>query len=341
MPNVTDTKMKTMKALYYENFGGPEVLQIRDVPIPEPKDNEVLIKVEASHYSNGDAIARTGKTPWPLMQIPAKILMGIFKPKNRILGGEFSGTVEQVGQGVSKYKLGDRVFGFTDMQFGAHAEFVCLPETAPITHCPGEVSFEDAAAIGGSNAQTALHFVQTANIQPGDHVLINGASGGIGRVALQLAKHKGATVVGTCSAQNKELVLALGADEAIDYRTTDFTQQGKKYDVIIDCAGFLSWRKVEPVLTAKGKHLLAMFYISHLLKQRQTKGKGGKQQLCVLAPGSAEKLQMIGTLLASGGLKPVISKRFPMNKAIEAAALYDTNTQAGCIILLPQVWNEK
>ena len=330
---------KTMKALYYERFGGPEVLQIRDLPVPEPKDNEVLIKVEVTHYCNGDQLARIGNSPWPLMRPAAKLMMGIFKPRQKVLGGEFSGVVERVGKDVTKYKAGDRVFGFTDMQFGAHAEFVCLPEKAPISILPDEVSFEDGAAIGGSNAQTAIHFINVADIKPGQKVLINGASGGIGRVALQLAKHLGAHVTGTCSEQNKQLVLDLGADAVIDYRVTDFTTKGEKYDVIIDCAGFLPWRKVEPVLTPTGKHMLAMFHISHLLQQRKTKGKGGKEQLCVLAPAKPENLKRIGELLAEGALKPIISKRFSFDGVIEAAKLYDTNTQKGCIIVKPHEWN--
>jgi len=330
---------QSMKALYQEKFGGPEVLQIRDVPVPEPKDNEVLIKVEAAHMGNGDQVARTGNSPWPLMKLPAKLIMGFFKPKINIPGGEFSGTVEQVGKGVTQYQAGDRVFGFTDMQFGAHAQFVCLPETAPITRLSNDVSFEAAAAIGGSNAQTAMHFIRTANIQPGDQVLINGASGGIGRVATQLAKAKGAIVTGTCSAQNAELVVALGADHVIDYRETDFTTQGKKYDVIIDCAGFLPWHKVEPVLNPKGRHLLAMFGFSHLWKQLQTKGKGGKQQLCVLAPSSPDKLSEIGTRLADGSLKSIISHRFSMNKAIDAAWAYENKIRTGCIVIQPQQWD--
>jgi len=332
---------KTMKALYYEKFGGPEVLQLRDMPVPQPKENEVLIKVEATNYSNGDQLARIGSSPWPLMKIPARIMMGIFRPKMKVLGGEFAGIVEQVGKDVTEYKAGDRVFGFTDMQFGAHAEFVCLPETAPIGICPDEVSLEDAAAIGGSNSQTAIHFINVADIKPGQKVLINGASGGIGRVAVQLAKHHGAHVTGTCSEQNKQLVADLGADEVINYRETDFTKQNVKYDVIIDCAGFLPWHKVEPVLTPKGKHLLAMFYISHLLRQRKTKGKGGKEQLCVLAPSKPENLKRIGELLAQGELKPIITHRFPLTKAIDAAKLYDTNTQAGCILVLPQAQSER
>jgi len=329
---------KTMKAVYYEQYGGPEVLEILDVPVPTPNADEVLIKVEATHICNGDQLARIGNSPWPLMRYPAKLMMGVFKPKHNILGGEFSGVVESVGNAVTQYKAGDRVFGFTDMQFGAQAEFVCLPETAPITHCPDDVELETAAAIGGSNSQTALHFINVANIQPGDEVLVNGASGGIGRVAVQLAKHLGANVTGTCSVQNMDLVKQLGADTVFDYRATDFTKQRKQYDVIIDCAGFLPWHKVEPVLKAKGRHLLAMFGFSHLWKQRQTKGKGGKQQLCVLAPGSKEKITKIGQLLSEGSLKPIITNRFAMSDAIEAAKLYDTNTQAGSIILLPQQW---
>lgn len=329
---------KTMKALYYQKFGGPEVLEIRDVPIPEPKENEVQIKVEVTHYCNGDQLARIGNSPWPLMRIPAKLMMGIIKPRHKILGGEFSGVVTKVGSKVSKYKPGDRVFGFTEMQFGAHAEYLCLPEKAPFGILADEVSFEDGAAIGGANAQTAMHFINVADIKPGQKVLINGASGGIGRVALQLAKHLGATVTGTASANNLELVRALGADRAINYRTTDFTQEDEKYDVIIDCAGFLPWSKVERVLAPKGKHLLAMFYISHLLQQRKTKGKGGKEQLCVLAPAKPENLKRIGELLAEGALKPVITKRFSFDKVIEAAKLYDTNTQQGCIIVKPHEW---
>lgn len=332
---------QTMKALYQEAFGGPEVLQLRDLPAPSPKENEVLIKVMSAHMGNGDQVARTGNSPWPLMKLPAKIMMGFFKPKLKIPGGEFSGIVEHVGAKVTKYKVGDRVFGFTDMQFGAHAQFVSLPETAPIALLPDDVSFDDGAAIGGSNAQTAMHFVRTAQIGSDTKVLINGASGGIGRVATQLAKALGAHVTGTCSAQNQDLVKKLGADETIDYRKTDFTKQGKKYDVIIDCAGFLPWHKVEPVLTPKGRHLLAMFGFSHLWKQKQTKGKGGKQQLCVLAPASDDKLAEIAARLADGSLKPIVSHTYSMNQAIDAAWAYENKVREGCIVIHPQEWNEQ
>ena len=322
-----------MQAIVYQNYGAAEVLRLADVEKPAPKPNEILIKVQAVHYSNGDSIARTGISPWPLMRIPARLMMGIFRPRQQVLGGEFAGRVIGTGSQVTRFKTGDEIFGFTGMQFGAFAEFLTLPETALITHRPDNVSPNSAAAIGALQAVTALHMMREAKIGPGQKVLINGASGGIGRPAVQLAKHFGAHVTGVCSTRRVDLVKKLGADAVIDYTKEDFRQNGETYDIIFDMVGMNPFEKIAQCLTPKGVHILAMFTLKNLWQARQLARRDGKRVICALAPEKIARLDIIRDLLQKGALKPVIDRTFPLTETIAAAHYVDAGRHRGAIVI--------
>ncbi|CAM2069161.1 NAD(P)-dependent alcohol dehydrogenase [Sulfidibacter corallicola] len=322
-----------MKAIVREKFGSSDVLELREVPRPSPKADEVLIKVHVTHISTGDSKARSGKTPWPLMRVPARMMMGIVKPKQAILGGEFSGQVVDVGERVSRFQIGDEVFGFTGMQFGAFAEWVAMPEHGMITHKPDNVSPENAAAIGPIHVGTSLCFMQKANIKPGHKVLINGASGGLGRPAVLLAKHFGAEVTGVCSTAKMDMVRALGADEVIDYTQEDFTRNGKRYDIIFDMADLTPFAKFKDSLTPSGIHILAMFGLRHLWQMYRTSGSGGKRVICGLGSESPEVLDSIRDLMAGGALVPIIDKIFPLERTAEASRYIDNGEHRGSVLV--------
>lgn len=219
-----------MKALIYNHYGPPEVMKIEEREKPIPKDDEILIKVYATTVTSGDARMRRAD---PFL---VRLINGLFKPKRRILGSEFSGEVEAIGKNVNKFKEGDRVFGGTDLDLGASAEYITLPETVTIAIKPYNISHEEAGAVffGGN---TALHFLKKANIQSGQKILIYGASGSIGTAAVQLAKHFGAVVSAVCSSPNTDLVTSVGADKVLDYTKEDFSLSGETYDVIFDTVG--------------------------------------------------------------------------------------------------------
>ena len=219
----------------YSRFGSPDVLELKEIPKPTPKDHEVLIKVRVTTVTAGDWRARTLNVPKGFGPI-ARVFFGFSRPRQPILGTELSGEIESVGKAVSKFKVGDQVFAFSGASMGCHVEYKCVPEDGALALKPANPSYEEAAAIsfGGT---TALGFLRKAGIRRGDDVLINGASGGVGTAAVQLAKHFGAKVTGVCSTGNLELVKSIGADQVIDYTKEDFTLNGETYDVILDTAG--------------------------------------------------------------------------------------------------------
>jgi NADPH:quinone reductase-like Zn-dependent oxidoreductase len=307
--------MEKMKAIICTKYGLPEVLLLREVDKPTPKDNEVLIKIYATAVTASDCIIRGFKLP-VAMWIPARLALGFTKPIKSILGLVLSGEIEKVGDNVKQFKKGDKVFAHTFMRFGAYAEYTCLPETSAITLMPSNTSFEEAAAIpfGGT---LALYFLKKANIQRGQKVLIYGASGAVGTSAIQLAKHFGAEVSGVCSTVNLELVKSLGADIVIDYTKENFSDNGKQYDLIFDAVGkkkssHLQYKKA---LSPNGKFISV------------DDGNPGERAVC------KDNLNTLKELTEIGIMKPVIDKIYPLEQIVEAHKYVDKGHKKGNVII--------
>lgn len=241
-----------MKAIVYTKYGAPDVLQVKEIEKPNPKDNEVLIQIHAAEATKADCELRSFNFPVKWFWLPLRIMMGITKPKRQVLGGYFAGEVESVGKDVSKFRRGDQVFGSAGLRMGAYGDFVCLPASYTIVPKPHNMSFEEAAAVplGGLNA---LHFLRKAKIQDGDKVLVNGAGGSIGTFGVQIAKAMGAEVTAVDSTIKEEMLRRIGADHFFDYTTEDFTKSGETYDVIFDMVARSSYSACVKSLNPKGR----------------------------------------------------------------------------------------
>jgi NADPH:quinone reductase-like Zn-dependent oxidoreductase len=307
--------MGKMKAIICTKYGPPEVLQVKEIEKPTPKDNEVLIKIFATSVTASDCIIRGFKLPIA-MWIPARLALGLTKPRKAILGLVLSGEIERVGDNVKQFKKGDKVFAHTFLRFGAYAEYICLPETSAITLMPSNTSFEEAAAIpfGGT---LALYYLKKANIQRGQKVLIYGASGAVGTSAIQLAKHFGAEVSGVCSTVNLELVKSLGADIVIDYTKENFTDNGKQYDLIFDAVGkkrssHLQYKKA---LNPNGKFISV------------DDGNPGERAVC------KDNLITLKELTENGIIKPVVDKIYLLDQIVDAHRYVDKGHKKGNVII--------
>ena len=253
-----------MKAIVFQKYGAPDVLQLEEVEKPAPKDDEVLIKIHAATVTAGDCELRSFTFPI-LFWLPLRIMFGLTGPRRKILGQELAGEIESVGKHVTLFKKGDQVFAPTDMNFGAYAEYTCLPSTNAIAMKPANMNYEEAAAVptGGLNA---LHFLRKGNIRSGEKVLINGAAGSIGTAAIQIAKDFGAEVTGVDSTEKLEVLRTIGADHVIDYTREDFTKNGEAYDVILDVIGKSSFSRCVRSLKPNGRYLLAIPELSRMVR---------------------------------------------------------------------------
>ncbi len=302
-----------MKAVVYTQYGPPEVLHLVELPKPTPKDNEVLIKVRATTAHVGDTRMRSFTVPKG-MWLFARLFLGIFAPRRKVLGMELSGDIESVGKNVTRFKPGDPVFGSTSsVNFGGYAEYKCMPEDGILAIKPDNLTYEESAAAP-TGAGTALRCLRKGNIQPGQKVLIYGASGSVGTYAIQIAKHHfGAEVTGVCSGANLELVKSLGADAVIDYTREDFAERGETYDVIFDAVG-----KLEP---AQGKRALKSTGI--YLNVLQDSGRGEK----------IEEFLAVKRLIEDGKLRPVIDRCYPLEQIVEAHRYVDQGHKKGHVVI--------
>jgi NADPH:quinone reductase-like Zn-dependent oxidoreductase len=320
-----------MKAIVYEKYGPPDVLELREVAKPAPRENEILIKVHATTVSVADFRSRSFTVPRSVW-LPARISLGLTKPKKPILGVELAGEVESVGKEVKRFKVGDPVFAATLISFGAYAEYKCLPEDAAISIKPSNISYEEAAALP-IGARTALHFLRKAKVQPGQKVLVYGASGSVGTYAVQLAKYFGAEVTGVCSTANVELVKSLGADQVIDYTGEDFSKNGEMYDVIFVAVDKSSFSACMKALKKDGIYLNVTTPLPgmQMLWAKMTGSK--KIMLGENPPESAEDLTFIKQLVEAGRLKPVIDRSYPLEQIVEAHRYVDKGHKKGNVVI--------
>jgi NADPH:quinone reductase-like Zn-dependent oxidoreductase len=320
-----------MKAAVYERYGPPEVVEIREVPKPEPKEGEVLVKVRATTVTSGDWRVRSLIVPRGFGFL-SRLVFGYSKPRQPILGTELAGDVEAVGKGVTTFKAGDPVFAFAGAKMGCHAEYRCVPAGGLILPKPAALSYDEAAALsfGGT---TALDFFRRGKLQPGESVLVNGASGGVGSAAVQIARHLGAHVTAVTSSANVELVRSLGAHEVIDYKQDDFTRNGKTYDVIMDVVGTAPFSRSKSSLKKGGRLLGVLGTLAELLQAPWASLTSGRKVIAGPVPERLDDLRTLATIAEAGAFKPVIDRRFPFDQIVEAHRLVDSGRKRGNVIV--------
>jgi NADPH:quinone reductase-like Zn-dependent oxidoreductase len=323
-----------MKAVVFDSYGPADVLSIADVPTPSPKPNEVRILVHAASVSAEDPKMRAFDHP-PLLWLPVGVLFGFTRPRFRILGMELAGEIDAVGRDVERFRVGDHVFGYTGVRLGAHAEYRCLPESGVLAKKPENVSFAEAAAIP-NGALTALVFLRNmAKLEPGERILIHGASGAVGTAAVQLAKHFGAHTTGVCSTRNVDLIGSLGADEVIDYTREDFTRRTGAYDVVFDTVAKTSFARVKPSLTPRGRYLVTQFGARELWQMAWTAMVRGQR---IIGGASnfywtAKDLEELSGLIQAGRLRAVIDRRFSLEEAVLAHRYVEQGHKRGNVVL--------
>ncbi|WP_040303648.1 NAD(P)-dependent alcohol dehydrogenase [Algoriphagus machipongonensis] len=321
-----------MKAIVATGYGTPEVFQLQSVTKPEPKANEVLVKVKTSAATKADAMMRTGKPYF------ARLFIGLTKPKTGIPGTGFAGIVEQVGENVSNFQVGDRVFGETAFGFKANAEFLTVSENGVILPLPENIEFAAASNFCDGHLTSYNFLKEIADVKPGQKVLINGASGALGMSAVQIAKYLGAEVTGVCGDRNAGLIKSLGADKVLDYYKEDFTQSEDRYDIIYDTVGKSSFKACKGILKDKGIYLSPVLQFPLMIQMVITSFfKGKKAKFQATGANKEEKLRfMLSEVLEiykAGKLKTVIDRQFPLEKLAEAHTYIDSGHKKGNVVI--------
>jgi NADPH:quinone reductase-like Zn-dependent oxidoreductase len=324
-----------MKAAVHTGYGPPDVVRIAEVDKPVARDNEVLVKVHATTVNRTDCGLRAAK---PFI---SRFFTGLIRPKATILGNEFAGAVEAVGSGVRSFEVADRVFGFSGDRFGAHAEYLTIPEDGSLATMPANVTYEEAAA-STEGSHYALSFIRKAKIRRGQDVLVNGATGAIGSAAVQLLKRLGAQVTAVCDTEHVELVRGLGADRVIDYTAEDFTRDEQAYDVVLDAVGKSSFGRCRRLLKPRGIYLssdlgpLSQNPILALI----TPLFGGKKVMFPIPRDDQEMVRYFKELIESGAFKPLIDRRYPLDQIVEAYRYVETGHKIGNVVISVEPSNE-
>jgi NADPH:quinone reductase-like Zn-dependent oxidoreductase len=322
-----------VRAVVYDRYGPPEVLRLEEVATPVPKDDEVLVKVHAVAVTRADCATREANRRSGLaIQLLSRLISGLRRPRQRILGTEFAGEVAAIGAAVSEFAVGDRVFGTRGFRFGAHAEFICMRDSARIAYKPAGTSFEEAASIcdGGLNA---LWCLRQGDLKKGQRILIYGASGAIGTAAVQLARYFEADVTAVSSTRNLDLVRSLGADRVVDYTREDFTTNGQTYDVIFDAVGKHSFSRCRSSLRRGGRYL-ATDGFRNLLLAPWTSRFGDKKVVFAIPPRYTQQdVLFLKELIEAGKYRAVIDRCYPLEDVVEATRYVETEQKTGNVVL--------
>lgn len=317
-----------MKAIVYHKYGSPDVLELKEVEKPTIKDNEVLIKVYATTVNRTDCAIRKAE---PFI---SRFVSGLIRPKKTILGTEFAGEIEAVGKDVTFFKVGDKVFGFSGNDFGAHAEYMIMPEEGSLTTMPANMTYEESAP-STEGAHYAYNFIKKVNLKSGQKVLVNGATGAIGSAAVQLLKYFGVNVTAVCNTENIELVKSLGANRVIDYTKDDFTKDNQNYSFIFDTVGKSSFAKCKPLLQHGGVYISSElgYMAQNLFLALITPMIGNKKVIFPLPTDCRESILFIKKLIEKGKFKAVIDRKYPLEQIVEAYRYVEKGQKIGNVVI--------
>lgn len=329
-----------MRASVFTSYGPPEVLRLAEVVAPVPGDQDVLVRVRATSVNFGDTLVRNFRSISPrkfhmpfLFWLIGRTTFGLLRPRTTILGSEFAGDVEAVGRRVTRFQVGDRVFGYRGSSMGAYAEYLRVPEKAVMVPMPGNLTYEEAASIP-YGAIMAVGLLRKLRLQPGQRVLVIGASGGIGLALVQIAAaHFGARVTGVCGPSGVEVLRGLGADRVIDYTREDFVDRGEVYDVIIDVLGRSAFERCRRVLTPDGRMVFVSFKMPQLLQMLRTRFGHGQKVICALMTETADDLMFIKGLIEAGKLRPCVGRTFPLEQAAAAHRYAESSEKQGNVVI--------
>lgn len=323
-------KYLSMKAAVYHSYGPPEVVRLTQLEIPTPKPNEIQVKVQASTVNRTDAGFRSAE------YVVSRLFSGIFKPKYPVLGSEFAGIVTAKGAGVNEFAIGDRVYGYDDVRFGGHAEYLTIGEDKAVAKIPASLTFSEAAPLT-EGAHYALCNIRAAKVEAGDDVLVYGATGAIGSAAVQLLKHFGANVTAVCHTRHMRIVASLGSDEVIDYTVGDFTDTSKRFDFVFDAVGKTSFGKCKKILKPKGIYVSTELgrngeniYLSILKKF-----SSGKRIIFPIPFSSKGDVRLLGKLAESGAFRPLIDRTYALDDIVAAHRYVETGQKVGNVIVIP------
>ncbi len=321
-----------MRAIVYREYGSADVLRLEEIAKPIPNDAEILIRVRAAEVTKADCELRSFSFPVKWFWLPLRLAMGITRPKRQVLGGYFSGEVEAVGKDVSKFKVGEQVFGSTRLRMGAYGEYVCLPAEYTISAKPSNMSFEEAAAVplGGLNA---FHFLRMARVQKGEKVLINGAGGSIGTFGVQIAKDMGAEVTAVDSEIKQTMLRRIGADHFFDYTNEDFTKSGQRYDVIFDMVARSSYSGCVAALNPKGRYVMGNPRVCDMLRSAVTSVFTDKKVVFAFAGETEEVLLALKEMIEDGKIRSTVDRVYPMERVAEAHRRVETEQRLGSVVI--------